>query len=121
MRIEYNGDNPFAIHEMRATPTGFHVSFTEPVDLASVKEDSFSFERFTYQYSSKYGGDEILKKPLPVSGTTWGDDGKSVRIDVADRAAYYVHELQIKHLTDRKGRTLEHGRAYYTLNQIPKG
>lgn len=121
MRIEYNGDNPFAIHEMRATPTGFHVSFTEPVDLASVKEGSFSFERFTYQYSSKYGGDEILTKPLPVSGTTWGDDGKSVRIDVADRAAYYVHELQIKHLTDRKGRKLEHGRAYYTLNQIPKG
>lgn len=118
-RVRFSGETPFTIREMRATVEGFEVSFTKPVAPERQAAAEFSMQRYTYEYSSKYGGDEMLKKGLSMSDIEWSGNGKSVRIAVADRAPYFVHELHIDGLVDNDGQALKPDRAYYTLNRIP--
>ena len=40
-RVRWTGKNPFEIHEMRAKPDGFEITFTEPVDPKTVSPESF--------------------------------------------------------------------------------
>jgi hypothetical protein len=37
-RHVWTGQAPFEVHEMRATPTGFNVSFTEPINPETAKD-----------------------------------------------------------------------------------
>ena len=75
---------------------------------------------YTYEYSSAYGGAEILTKQHGVSGIVVADDGKTVRFRVKDMRALFVHELRTSGIKSASGVELEFPNAYYTLNRIPK-
>lgn len=119
-RVRFNGTIPFAIKEMKARRDGFELTFTKPVDLGSVSLDSFEMASFTYEYSSKYGGNEIRTSKLKISKFEVGDDGRNVRLYVSDLKPDFVHELTVREVICREGVQLEGGgKAYYTLNRIP--
>jgi hypothetical protein len=112
---------PFAIQEMRAKPDGFELRFTEPVDPESItKEGALEMSSYTYQYSSKYGGNEIETKPHKLSKIEISKDGLNVRFRVEGLRPLYVHELRTKGIKSASGRSLDFPDAYYTLNRIPK-
>lgn len=110
---------PFAIREMRAKPDGFELVFTEAVDPASLK-DAFAMSSFTYQYSSAYGGEEIETTELEVKSATVSEDEMIVRLVVGGLKPLYVHELRTTGLKSVSGRSLDHPKAWYTLNRIPE-
>jgi hypothetical protein len=118
-RVRWNGETPFAIREMRATPDGFAIEFTEAVDPATVAE-GFSMSSFTYMYHSGYGGEEMETKSLGVKAEVDASDAKVVRLKVDGLRRYYVHELHASALKSATGRVLSADRAYYTLNRIPE-
>src|SRR5262245_13402286 len=59
-RVAWTGKTPFEIHEMRAKPDGFELTFTEPVDPATAGDPkSYKLLTYTYIYQSAYGSPEV--------------------------------------------------------------
>ena len=51
---------PFEIHEMRAKPDGFELTFTQKVDPATAGDlASYKMKTYTYIYQSSYGSPEV--------------------------------------------------------------
>ncbi len=118
-RVRFTGKTPFEILEMRAKPDGFELTFTEPVDPKTAAT-AFEMSSFTYEYSSRYGGEEMDTKPHKVTGIEISEDGKSARLKVEHLRAGYVFELRTSGLKSKAGNPLKHPDAWYTLNRIPK-
>jgi glucose/arabinose dehydrogenase len=119
-RLEWTGKLPFEVHEMLATPAGFELTFTQPVDKKSAADPaSYTGESYTYKLQSRYGGPEDDKQPIKVTEATVAADGKSVRLVVEPLRAGYVHEMHFKGIKNTKGEGLLHTAAYYTLVHIP--
>lgn len=118
-RVNWTGKAPFEIHEMRARPDGFELTFTEPIDPASATDTAFSMEAYTYIYQKAYGSPEVdqVKPKLAVAGVA--ADGRSLRLRVDPLTKGHVHELHLPGLRSAAGRPLLHDVAYYTLNEIP--
>lgn len=109
-RIRYLGKPPQAIKEMRATPDGFEVEFTQPLSAPP----SFTLTSFTYRYASTYGGPEIDRKAHKLQARPLPARPNVHRLQVQALRPGYVYELHA-HLPD--ARRLE---AYYTLNAAPQ-
>ena len=118
-RITFNQKTPFAIKEMKAQPEGFELVFTEPLHPDSLTPESFKVSSFTYQYSSRYGGDEINPARHKISGIKTSKDGRSIRFKVENLRTNYVFELTTQGLKSKLGQRLKHPQAWYTLNRIP--
>ncbi len=118
-RVNWTGKVPFEVHEMRAKPYGFELTFTQPIDPATAVDASLSMSAYTYQYRPGYGSPEVDKLAPKVSVASISDDGKTVRITVDPLTKGHVHELKLPGLKNTEGLPLLHGTAYYTLNEIP--
>src|SRR5581483_10838470 len=55
-RLVFTGKTPFEVLEMKATPQGFRVTFTEPADPATAGDvKSYDMQAWTYRYHADYG------------------------------------------------------------------
>jgi cytochrome c551/c552 len=121
-RLVWNGLTPFEIKAIHAKSDGFEISFTQAVDVKSVKNAaSYALRSYIYEYHHQYGSPIINVKDLKISGISVSPDKKSVRISVDGIRQFYIHELILKGILNEEGDPLLHETAYYTLNQIPSG
>ena len=119
-KLTWTGETPFEIHEMRAQPEGFLLSFTQPVDPSTASAlTSYSARAFTYAYREQYGGEEIDEVIPQITRAEVAPDGRSVRLTVSPLTQGHVHELHLPGLRSSAGLPLLHPVAYYTLNEIP--
>ncbi|MBE87216.1 MAG: hypothetical protein CMO69_05730 [Verrucomicrobiales bacterium] len=119
-RVDWTGKIPFEIHQMRAKPDGFELTFTQPIDPASAKSESFSCSAYTYRYSKGYGSPELENVAPEIEVASVAADGLSLRLKLTPLIKGHVHELEAPGLRSTKGLNLLHNTAYYTLNEIPK-
>lgn len=120
-RVQWSGKLPFEIHEMRAKAKGFELSFTQPLDAASLASvNSSCIRAFTYAYREQYGGDEIDEVKPSLSEVSLSEDGRTLRFSVQPLTQGHIHELHLDGLRNTKGEPLLHSVAYYTLNEIPR-
>lgn len=119
-RVNWTGKVPFEIHEMRARPDGFELTFTQAIDKASAVDASFAMTAYTYIYQKAYGSPEVDQVAPKVTVASVAEDGKSLRIKVEPMTKGHVHELKSPGLRNADGKSLLHDVAYYTLNEIPK-
>ncbi len=119
-RVNWTGKMPFEMHEMRARPDGFELTFTEPIDPATAVDASFEMEAYTYIYQKAYGSPEVDQVKPEVTVAKVADDGKSLVLKVEPLTKGHVHELHVKGLRSKRGLPLLHDVAYYTLNEIPE-
>jgi hypothetical protein len=106
---------------MRATPDGFELVFTQPMDRGSANDPkSYRMSSYTYQYQSAYGSDEIDTKELTIRSAVLSDDSLSVQLAVEGLRPLYVHELNASGVRTESGEPLLHSEAFYTLNRIPQ-
>jgi len=120
-RLEWTGEMPFEVHEMRARPDGFELTFTQPVDDASAADPaSYRMESYTYRLSEEYGGPEDDKLDVAITSAEVAADGMSVRLRIDPIRAGYVHELHLPGVRNSEGERLLHPAAYYTLVKIPQ-
>lgn len=119
-KLEWTGKIPFEVHEMRAKPDGFELTFTEPVDAkAAGNPASYSMRAFTYAYREDYGGPEVDEVLPQITAVKVAEDGRSVRLTVSKLTRGHVHELHLDGVRNARGEPLLHAQAYYTLNEIP--
>ncbi|MCA8998887.1 MAG: hypothetical protein KDA80_17945 [Planctomycetaceae bacterium] len=119
-RVDWTGKVPFEIHEMRARPNGFLLTFTEPVDKeAAANTDSYKIETYTYLYQSSYGSPEVDQTLPTIMAAEVAEDGLSVSLKIDGLQRGHVHELHALGVRSQSGTPLLHEAAYYTLNEIP--
>ncbi len=120
-RLVWTGRVPFEIKEMKATPDGFDLVFTKPIDPVTANAiSSYSMNSYTYLYHSTYGSDEIQKKDLKLAIDRISTDGHVVSLKVEGLREMFVHELIAKGIRSIDNEPLLHPYAYYTLNRIPR-
>jgi glucose/arabinose dehydrogenase len=120
-RLVWTGKKPFEIHEMRAKPDGFELTFTEPTDPKTAADPkSYSLSTYTYLYQAAYGSPEVDPTTPTITKVEVAADGRSVRLFVDKLQEGHVHELAVEGVRSEKGQPLLHSQAYYTLNYIPK-
>jgi len=121
-RVDWKGKTALEIQEMKATPNGFTLVFTKPVNIKQAEDlKTYSITGFTYSYHKKYGSPVIDQKTCPVLKAEVAKDGLSVRLYVGGLREGYVHQLNVTGLKTAAGEPLLHDVAYYTLNAIPQG
>ena len=120
-RVDWTGEIPFEIHEMRAKPDGFELTFTQPINKETATDDAFSMEAFTYIYQKAYGSPEVDQVEPEVTVASVAEDGMSLKLKVEPLTKGHVHALTVDGLLSAEGKhPLLHPEAYYTLNEIPK-
>jgi len=121
-RLVWNGLTPFEINTIHAKSDGFEISFTQAVDVKSVKNAaSYALRSYIYQYHHQYGSPIINVNELKIKGISVSPDKKTVRISMDGIRQFYIHEFILKGVLNAEGDPLLHETAYYTLNQIPAG
>ncbi|MEI7684190.1 MAG: hypothetical protein WCL32_04130 [Planctomycetota bacterium] len=119
-RVVWTGKVPFEIHEMKAKPDGFELTFTKPVNPESAgKVDSYAMKTFTYVYQSAYGSPEVDHTKPTIAKVEVAKDNKSVRLYVDGLQEGHIHDLVAAGVRSADGEALLHSQAYYTLNYIP--
>lgn len=119
-RLDWTGEVPFEIKEMRAVPGGFELVFTAEVDRATARDlSSYEMSTYTYIYREQYGSPEVDPTTPTITRATPSDDGLRVTLQVDGLQKGHVHELHADGLRDLQGHPLLHSEAYYTLNYLP--
>jgi hypothetical protein len=119
-RLTWTGIVPFEIHEMRAKPDGFELTFTEPVDpKIAADPKSYDMKTFTYIYRAEYGSPEVDQTTPTINKIDVAADSHSVRLHVGPLEEGHIHHVSAAGLRSATGLPLLHKDAYYTLNYIP--
>jgi glucose/arabinose dehydrogenase len=122
-KLEWSGEVPFEVHEMRITPDGFELTFTKDIDEATAGDEaSYGMISYTYEYHPQYGSDEVDKAAQRVVGAqVTGPRTVRLTIDrLREGGEGYVHELTMPGVRDAEGEPLLHQVAYYTVNRLPE-
>ncbi len=119
-RLDWTGKIPFEVHEMRAKPDGFELTFTKPVDPKTAGDPaSYRLPTYTYIFQASYGSPEVDHTEAKITRADVASDNKSVRLHIDGLQEGHVHELHMDGVRSAKGLPLLHDEAYYTLNYIP--
>ena len=120
-RIVYSGTLPFEIHTVSLTKDGFDLTFTKPVDPATVaKLTSVSIGSYTYVYYGNYGGPETDRRAEKVLAAELSQDGKTLAVTMPNLKKGRVYEIRLDGVKSADGDPVLHPEAYYTLNKLVK-
>ncbi len=119
-RLNWTGKVPFEVHEMRAKPDGFELTFTKPVDPGTAGDvKSYRLPTYTYIFQSDYGSPEVDHTDATIERVVVANDNLSVRLYVKGLQEGHIHELHMDGVKSGDSLPLLHNVAYYTLNYIP--
>jgi hypothetical protein len=120
-RLMWTGKLPFECKEMRITPTGFKLVFTEKVDVATASAvASYACKAWHYTYDSKYGDDPHDVHDLAVTKAVVDDSGMGVLLTIEGLKEGEVVALQMDGVANTSQIGLLHKVGYYTLNRLPR-
>jgi hypothetical protein len=118
-RMTPNGKNVFEIHHVSATPTGFHVRFTKPVDPAWLADASnYTMQQWDYAPSKEYGGVKTNHEILNAVQAQPDADGQGVKLVIEGLKTGRCVYLRMQP-TATDGEKIWSTEAFYTLNMIP--
>ncbi len=120
-RLDWTGVTPFEVKEINILKSGFHVSFTQPVnaDIAS-KPDNYMITTYTHIYHAGYGSPEVDQTTPRIVSATPAADGLSVDIVLDKITEDHIHDFDFSKIISKQGEPLLHRKAYYTVNEIPR-
>ncbi|WP_018930459.1 family 16 glycoside hydrolase [Gracilibacillus lacisalsi] len=125
-KLTPNGTDVFDMVEMRATPEGFEVTYTQPLSeetITKITEDpneAFVMDHWRYVPRPTYGGPKVDERTLFVSNAEVSDDATRVTLTVDGlEEGRVVHLRSPRPFADTEGRQLWNTEAWYTLNAIP--
>ncbi|MBI3882554.1 MAG: c-type cytochrome [Verrucomicrobia bacterium] len=83
---------PLAIHAARGALT---VTFSDPLDAASVKPDAFAFKVWTLKRTANYGSKHYDEHPLDITAACLSADGRTVTLAIHALAPTQCYELKL--------------------------
>ncbi|MBX9622628.1 MAG: SMP-30/gluconolactonase/LRE family protein [Gemmataceae bacterium] len=117
-RLVYTGKVPFEVHHVALTRDGFDLTFTKPLDPASVSPGAASVGSFTYMYWSTYGSQEVDRRAETVTAAKPSADGRTLSLTVPGVRPGRVYELRAEGVRAAGGGQLLHDECYYTVNRL---
>jgi glucose/arabinose dehydrogenase len=120
-RLDWTGEVPFEVKDMRVKPDGFELTFTGPVDVGTaIDSRSYGLKTYTYIYQASYGSPEVDETRPTILGMDLSGDRQTVRLRIDGLMEGHVHEFHLDGLRSAEGLPLLHPEAYYTLNVVPE-
>ena len=120
-RLVWTGKVPFEIHEMRAKPDGFELTFTKPVDPETAgKVESYVMKTLHLHLPGGLRQSGGRRDDADDHEGRGRQGRKSVRLYVDGLQEGHIHDLNAAGVRSADGLPLLHPQAYYTLNYIPK-
>jgi len=120
VRMRPQGELPAGIAEVRATPRGFQIEFTQPVDSKRAsRADSYTIECYRRIATPEYGGADVDRQAVKVQSVEVAADARSAELVLPPLRAGFVYELRMKNLA-HAGAMFYPAEAYYTLRVVPK-
>jgi mono/diheme cytochrome c family protein len=121
-RISWDGRTPADIREIKITDAGFAVSFTRPMDAATLaKAEAYEITRFRYYYHYKYGSPWVDEAKIAVKEVRVAADRSSAELVLAELKPGFVYELSVPTLRASDGEPLSNPLGYYTANRLLNG
>ncbi|SNY47274.1 family 16 glycoside hydrolase [Paractinoplanes atraurantiacus] len=121
-KLTPNGKNVFDMKTLKATPTGFAIEYTKPLSDETIAKlpTAYGIEQWRYVPTAQYGGPEVDKETLKVTGAKVSGDRKTVTLTVEGlRRDRVVHLRSPRPFAARDGETLWSTEAWYTMNEVP--
>jgi hypothetical protein len=119
-RLDWTGKVPFEIKQINATPSGFKITFTKPINRELASNPAiYQLKTFTHIYQQGYGSPEVDQTKPQVTNAQVSEDGASVEIVVDGLVQGHVHDFYLPDMRSADDEKLLHTSAYYTLNEIP--
>jgi mono/diheme cytochrome c family protein len=121
-RISWDGRMQPDIRDIKMTDRGFVVSFTRPMDPATLtKAEAYEFNRFRYYYHYKYGSPWIDETRVAVKEVHVAPDRLSADLVLAELKPGFIYELSVPTLRTTEGEPLGNPIGYYTANRLLNG
>jgi cytochrome c5 len=121
-RVRWDGRAALEVRDWRLTDRGFRLTFTRPLNAASLASPaSYRLTRFRYYYHVKYGSPWIDEAPVTVSAVHAAADGRGVELIVDELPPGYIYELSVAALRTPEGEPIANPLGYYTLNRRHDG
>lgn len=118
-RMTWQGNNAFEMRTLRATPNGFLIEFTQPLQ-GELRAADLLFKQWFYRPNEQYGGPKFDESVLAAETVTLSDDKLSAEVTVPGLKPGYVVYLRLPEtLKSTTGNALWTREAWYTLNNIP--
>jgi hypothetical protein len=124
-RIIFNGDTPMEIYTMSLTREGFDLTFTQPVDAATVTNPvAYKIRRYRYEYKKKAISEgidvstQVDVQDVPLINARLSKDGKKVSLIMNDLKPGYIYELKLGDIKSLTGQPLANKLICYTLNKL---
>lgn len=119
-RLDWTGEMPFEIREIKILPDGFQLNFTRPVDPAvAAKPETYALSTYTHIYQSAYGSPEVDQTTPRVVKADVSADGLRVSLTIDGMQKGHIHDFDLAMMRSPSGEPLLHSKAYYTVNEIP--
>src|SRR6185503_5123725 len=120
-RIDFTGETPFEIREIRARRDGFRLMFTSPVDPKTASDPaSYLGEHYRYEYTGAYGSPELDRTKVSVEKVAVAADGLSADLTLPPLVKDRVYMITARGVKSPKGDALVHPTGAYTLHEIPR-
>ncbi|GAB3781286.1 hypothetical protein GCM10028818_35070 [Spirosoma horti] len=121
-RIRYKAGTPLDVMAMKLTPTGFALTFTQPVDEATAREvTNYHIRSYYYEYHRAYGSPQMDVRAVDISGIQLSADRKTVSLTLAGLTPKRIYEFTLGNLqADNGQKKLMNHLICYTLNQLAK-
>jgi hypothetical protein len=125
-RVSFTGRTPFEVKEVHAQPTGFALTFTEPVDKASAEDvENYVVTQFAYEHHQAYGSPEFDHEGQPnklrrskFCKQPWRRM-VCVRLSLEGLKPGFVTQFRCGDRKSTESTPLRQKLFFYTLNHIP--
>jgi mono/diheme cytochrome c family protein len=121
-RITWDGKNAPEVRDIKLTERGFAVTFTRPINTATIaRPENYELNRFRFYYHVKYGSPWIDEARVAVKEVRAAADGLAAELIVAELKPGFVYELSVPTLRTTEGEPIANPLGYYTANRLLNG
>lgn len=125
-RVRYTGKPVDMPRDLHVRPTGVEITFTSPLDPASVRDlQNWTVERWNYKWTEKYGSPEFKLSdpeakghdPVDVKSAELAPDGRTVRLQLASMVPAMQQRIRFA-LKSASGSPVE-SEILHTIHKVP--
>lgn len=103
-KVVWDGTTPFELLDMSLTKNGFRLTFTQPIDPATVTKDAFVFEKWGYHYWATYGSPKVDETIVPIKAVKLkkGNTVIDIKLDLEIDRVFSVKFPSLKNAAGHK-------------------
>lgn len=120
VKLQSTGSLPLGIREIQATPHGFQLDFTAPIDRKAAEAvANYTISAYTRKWQGTYATPDSDRHQVAVTKATVSDDGRRVVLQTDKLRIGYVYEVSCGKIGTDRAVALWPATGHYTVNRVP--